>query len=321
LIGPTPFLTLAKRYIIETRSFYSQSTIKERLRKYPYLGKVFTRLKREGMIDTVDPRKIGEREIIAFIEWMDSQDLGNSTKKKYLELVDGLCAYNGNHIVKQLKTQKRIRPYRREKKKIRHLKPGDFPKIANAAKNVPGWNGSVLYHGLILYYALGLRPSELVTQEIKDVDMQNEIWTVSHPKGEEAGYGSHREVGIPPWAMIALEEFLDERDKYLAERGVRHCKWLIPSVRRNKVVHFSVNFLRVMKQEIEKETGIQFSLKDFRSSAAMELRNTEGMDIETVSSFLGHNCISTTYQYYARLKDVERKKQLKKAQNTRDFVI
>ncbi len=58
---------------------------------------------------------------------------------------------------------------------------------------------------------------------------------------------------------------------------------------------------REVKGRLERESGVQFHLKTFRSTFAQAAKD-RGVSIEAVSRALGHRTTLTTERYYARMK-------------------
>ena len=118
-----------------------------------------------------------------------------------------------------------------------------------------------------IYPATGLRPSELRLARIDDLNLKDMTIRVRHPKGE-GSYGEKRIVSIMPQAEEATREFIVERREYLQVKGIKESKYLIPNLMAEKDAPYSSNHLRKLKKELQDATGIEFKLKDFRSTFA-----------------------------------------------------
>jgi integrase/recombinase XerD len=152
-----------------------------------------------------------------------------------------------------------------------------------------------------VYAYTGLRPKELRLAQIEDLDtVKWTIW-VRHPKGE-GKYGKQRTVPIPPQIRPHIQKYLLARAEQLKKYQIGYCEQLIPNFTKEGTSYFSDGGFRKLKYPLEKEAGIRFKLKDFRSSYAQNLKD-RGISIEVVSKALGHTSTKTTERFYARIRD------------------
>jgi integrase/recombinase XerD len=126
---------------------------------------------------------------------------------------------------------------------------------------------------------------------------------VSNPKGKNR-YGVERTVPIPTPARLYVMDYLQQRDEFLRQHNLSECEQLIPRANAKGEAHYySSNHFRKLKGEVQRLSGIDFRLKDFRSTYAQLLKD-KGLAIEKVSKVLGHSSTETTERFYARIKDV-----------------
>lgn len=67
-----------------------------------------------------------------------------------------------------------------------------------------------------------------------------------------------------------------------------------------------------LKGELERRSGVRFSLKTFRATFA-QMAKDRGVQIEAVSRALRHSNNRTTEQYYARIRDDDAFAELERA--------
>ncbi len=139
-----------------------------------------------------------------------------------------------------------------------------------------------------IYPATGLRPSELRLARIEDLNLKDMTFMVRHPKGE-GSYGEKRVVSIMPQAEEATREFIAERREHLQAKGVKESKYLIPNISGDKDAPYSSNHFRKLKKELQEATGIDFKLKDFRSTFASLTVQKDPNLMPLVSKQLGHS--------------------------------
>ncbi|HEX9565985.1 MAG TPA: site-specific integrase [Thermoplasmata archaeon] len=121
---------------------------------------------------------------------------------------------------------------------------------------------------------------------------------VAHPKGERA-WGKERLAPILPAARQAMLDYLDERRTYL--RGQVH-EALIPLRRLDgTLTYWSDGLFAKLKGRLERESGVQFHLRTFRSTFA-QVAKDHNVSIEAVSRGLGHRTTRTTEIYYGRIR-------------------
>jgi integrase len=108
-----------------------------------------------------------------------------------------------------------------------------------------------------------------------------------------------------------LRQYLTDRDCFLKKRGLKS-EALFPTPAGN--VYSLSNFNKI-KREIEKESGVKFLIKDFRSSSASNALHVDPKLLPVVSTQLGHKDPATTQRYYARIEAGNAGIELRKALN------
>ncbi len=143
---------------------------------------------------------------------------------------------------------------------------------------------------LVVLYRTGLRITEALSLEPKDLDLEGGAVRVLRGKG-----GRSRTVGIDPGAAAVVEEWLSIREA-----------WLVPGRRSPGNTVFcqrdgrplASSYIRVLVPRLACAAGIEKRVHahGLRHTHAAELR-AEGVDIGIISKQLGHRCISTTARY------------------------
>lgn len=65
---------------------------------------------------------------------------------------------------------------------------------------------------------------------------------------------------------------------------------------------YSSNNFRDIKQLVERKAGMEFKLKDFRSTCAQMIKVRNKGPVEMATKQLGHSGPDTTYRFYAQLQ-------------------
>jgi integrase/recombinase XerD len=196
-------------------------------------------------------------------------------------------------------------------KNIRTIGTNDLSELFEVANDLRGWNGSLVRGMLALYFATGVRPSELRLAEFRDLDMKKESLFVRYPKG----IGSW---ASPEWRDIIrgdmlplISRYLEERESHLIANGKKEAKYLFPNLYRGKDDFYSANCWRKNKQKLVEISGIDFKIKDFRPTLTSLTVNEDLSRLPAMSIQLGHANIGTTQRFYADIQRSSAGKQLK----------
>jgi len=153
---------------------------------------------------------------------------------------------------------------------------------------------------LALYYGCGLRKSEAINLNVKDVQTDNRLIHIRKGKG-----GRERYVPFTAPTGQFLSEYVFARNEYLQSMDKENEAYLISELgeRCGELT------LSKMLQKLIKRTGNTClmnkkpSLHTLRHSIATHLLQ-QGMDIEYIRRFLGHKSLDTT-QIYTHLVNEE----------------
>lgn len=150
---------------------------------------------------------------------------------------------------------------------------------------------------LHLFYSCGLRRSEGIKLDIRDIHFKEQILYVREGKGVK-----RRAVPLPVKVSKALENY------YLKERTVKNSKDHQAFMLNRLGLRMSGNTYNRELKEIASKAGInrEISLHYLRHSIATHLLET-GLSIEYVRDFLGHSHLETT-QIYAKVNQRQIKK-------------
>lgn len=307
-LGRYPFRGAIKYYCAFQEGNLGKSTMDVDKRKLQQFAGVFEELKASKVILSTDPRKFTQAHISEFMIWMKSRNLNLSTQEKYLQILDRLLMLFGNDVIRRMRSDPLVHlPKGNRDKPIRALSIEDVQKIFKASEKVEGYTGIVLRGAISILFGTAIRPKELVEGLVEDVDLNTKMYFVRHPKGE----GSWAE---PQWTPIIrgdmvpkIQAFLCERKAYLDKKKISSDYLFVNPVTLLPITPYS---LRKMKKRLEKISGVQFRLKDFRSTVATLLVEGNLANLPAVSLLLRHKSVSTTSTYYTR---INRNKEIKDA--------
>jgi integrase/recombinase XerC len=144
---------------------------------------------------------------------------------------------------------------------------------------------------LELLYATGMRVSELVQLDLRDIDFNNKLLRV---------FGKRRKERIVPFgepAVKALRDYLNVREKFLMNAPVtkRDAQPLVLNYQGTRMTTRSVG--RLVEKYITMCAGIHdISPHALRHSFATHLLDS-GADLRDIQALLGHARLSTTQVY------------------------
>lgn len=262
-------------------------------------------------LSTTNPYKMTIGDAKAILDHLKKKELENETTLHYFQFFNGLLLFCNNRAIEDFMKKSPHQIPRRSRKAVNYLKESDLNKVREAAKKVAGWNGSVLRFLTAAYPGTGLRPSELRVAHIDDLDCRNWTLRVRHPKGE-GDFGERRVVTIMPPFREDVLRYLEERDKLLQRKG-RNSEYLIPNTSGDADKPYSANHFRVLKKELEEIAGINFRIKDFRSTfASLTIKKNPNL-LPDVSKQLGHSSLVVTQTYYASIEASDAGRRLAEA--------
>jgi integrase len=316
-LGRYPFLAAANKYLERRTGILADTTIAEMERKFRYIDRVLGELKSEGRISSASPEIMTREDVQAFLIWMKERGLDPDAQNKYLRFIDKVTAFCKNPVIQRIRDEGERLPVGTPKDLVA-LSEDDVAKIQEAANAIRGWKGEVVRFLVWFYPYTGLRPSELRRAMVEDVDTHNWTFFVRHPKGENR-YAKKRTVMILQPAREPTLRFLKARKDYLLRRRFQTDGPLVPSIHEGRVKAYSSNAFRVMKAEVQKIAGIEFSLKDFRPTFTQMMLDLDPTLLSDVSKVLGHSTTRTTERHYGRIRDEKALQRLEKAwENTHE---
>ena len=226
-------------------------------------------------------------------EWMANL---HSDKKKKSSIARKLAALRTffqflvREGVLELNPAKLVATPRKEKKLPVHLSIEDAVRFIETpdAETDSGKRDRAI---LELLYATGVRVSELVQLDLRDIDFKNKLLRV---------FGKRRKERIVPFgdpAARALENYLDVRESFLMNAPVskRDAQPLVLNYQGTRMTTRSVG--RLVEKYIRLCAGIHdISPHALRHSFATHLLDS-GADLRDIQELLGHARLSTTQIY------------------------
>lgn len=188
-------------------------------------------------------------------------------------------------------------------KPIIHLEPDEVAKLLNESENPTELNKREMAFNrvtsvrdtalLSLFLGTGIRVSECVGLNVKDIDLENNAFKITRKGGNQTILYFSEEVKEP------LVKWIKERKYWLSEDSKEDALFL--SLQKKRIC------VRAVEKLVKKYSGIASPLKKITPH---KLRSTYGTtlyqntnDIYVVAEVLGHKDINTTKEHYASMSD------------------
>ena len=243
-------------------------------------------------IDTI--KKIKLDDIHAFIAFLTNEYHSKATTRarkistkriffSYLANKANLIEINPAQNLETPKLDKRLPKY---------LSLEDSKKLLDVASHEDNRNAERDYAIITLFLNCGLRLSELVGINVKDIDF-------SECKLNVIGKGNkERTIYLNKACMNALTEYLDVRPK----EGIKHDKKnsekaLFLSERKERISNRTVQYIVYKELELAGLDTRKYSVHKLRHTAATLMYQYGNVDIRALQELLGHESISTTEIY------------------------
>ncbi len=309
-LGRYPFAAGIKYYMERKRGVWkADTTIPVRERDLHRMADIFEDLKARGKISTTDPRHLKEGEIRTYA--VEIKNLDPDTQALQLRLLNGYLKFMRNRALDDMLDLGEFVIPSAGPKPIKYIEPEDLSKIFEVVEGFKGWTGCVCRGMVANYFGSGLRPSELRLAEAKDLDLKRGRIFVRHPKGE-SNWASQVWVDIIREDMLPMiERFVTDRKSYLLEKGAKN-EALFPNLYSGNGF-YSQNRFREFKQRIAEASGVDFSLKMFRSTLCTMTVNEDLSRLPAMSVQLRHGSSETTRKYYANIDRSAAGRQLRAA--------
>ena len=142
-----------------------------------------------------------------------------------------------------------------------------------------------------LFYACGIRTTELCSLRLTDIDFQEQTATIVHGKG-----GKSRIVPIGQYACYYISEYLEHGRRFFLKGMRSDPGFLFLSRQGNPFNKTTINKSVMRKVEKSLEKKRHLSCYALRHAVATQLLANE-VDIVYIARLLGHSSLKTTQKY------------------------
>jgi integrase/recombinase XerD len=299
-MGRYPFLTYSRKYLETVGSIYAEATVKELDRRLRRTARDLQSLKEKGLIDTTDPKKMGEKEVSAYMRLLRSRGLSENGQRHSITAMRAILLFCGNPIVDKMRMQYRQMFPKERSKRYPPLEKKDIDTIHEKAGLVSDWRDLEAFAVVLLALNTGLRNKELRLARVSDLDAVSWTIVVRHPKGE-GRYGQQRTVPVLPSGRPFLKRYLAKRAE-MVSRCAPMNEALFPALGDRRDGYFSENKLLSLKNVVEHNTGVKLDFRACRRTFGQTCLDM-GTNVESVSLLLGHSSTRTTESHYCRRRE------------------
>ena len=295
-----------RAYLEAIKSYYATKTLQTMERGFRTIHRAFLELRKEGKVSTMNPRKLTEADIAAFLEWMRGRrtrlgaGLAYGTQANYIDYLNGFLRFENNGIIDQMRKLHYVRFPQKVSAEVRVLPESRVEEIRSKLRTMPGYDGAMARFMVAMYAYSGLRRSELRLARLEDLNIDTWTIVVAHPKGEGSWAVAAPAVILLP-ARSTVTEFLSARIRYLTSAGVRECEALVPKVTNGVAGYWTDGMWGKLKAKAERWCGIRFRMQTLRATFGQMCIDWGGRP-DAVSRALRHKTTRTTEIYYARIR-------------------
>ena len=299
-MGRYPFLTCAKEYLERVGPTLSNETARERERRYRRMAKDFEELHKAGKVSSHNPEKLTDMDVIAFVGLLKTRGMSGSGILHEISALKKLLEFVGNGAAQTAKVRMPTSFPKQSRQRLPPMTERERNQILEAAERVPkeDWRRLQAFAMTVMAISTGLRSKELRLCNREDLDVAS--WTIHAEEVKGKGtYGEPRDVPIDPDGHGIILRYLEARDAMVATTRPE-LRALFPAIGDAKGDgYFTTNSLSKLRAIVKDETGVEYDGRKCRRTFGQKCID-DGMPLEDVSLFLGHNTTRTTEGSYCR---------------------
>lgn len=305
-MGRYPFRECVNKVMAAYRDNRAESTLVIMQRRYNVMEREITSLASQGLMSTTNPRNFTSDDIEAFFTYLKTkpgrggEPIQLKSIKKDLIDLDKLCKFEENNCVDVFRARCPALTKNDHRERLPVFSPSEIKRIFRRSGDIDESDPRLLrsYALLALYFGAGLRTIEAIHAEVDNIKFtdQGAYIRLTVVKGS-GSYGHPRQALIIPQMVPVLQRYLCWRESYLSDCG-RSSRYVFFSLYEFELL--SDNTIRQIRQLAENDLGLDYDGRKCRRSYGQYLKN-HGVDIECISSLMGHNNTETTEDYYARI--------------------
>lgn len=268
--------------------------------KNSYIRDLLIFFESAGVKNKKDIFKVSSEKIDAYIDQLKGKGKANSTISRSIASLKKFYQYQFKNDNIKINPVLKVEVPRVEKKLPEAITTREINKLLSQPKctDLKGFRDKAM---LELLYATGIKVSEIINLNVRDLDIRGEMLKCSHGKHQ-------RYIPIGRVAAEALDDYLKKVRSLMV--GNKNTKTLFVNCSGEPLTR--QGFWKILRGYAEK-AGIktEINAQTLRNSFAVHMLQN-GADISVVSEMLGHGDVVTT-RIYSRVVSDNIKKMYKKA--------
>lgn len=268
--------------------------------KNSYIRDLLIFFESAGVKNKKDIFKVSSEKIDAYIDQLKGKGKANSTISRSIASLKKFYQYQFKNDNIKINPVLKVEVPRVEKKLPEAITTREINKLLSQPKctDLKGFRDKAM---LELLYATGIKVSEIINLNVRDLDIRGEMLKCSHGKHQ-------RYIPIGRAAAEALDDYLKKARSLMV--GNKNTKTLFVNCSGEPLTR--QGFWKILRGYAEK-AGIktEINAQTLRNSFAVHMLQN-GADISVVSEMLGHGDVVTT-RIYSRVVSDNIKKMYKKA--------
>ncbi len=302
-----PFKECVNKVMAAYEGNRAASTVEVMWRRFNRMEPEIVMLCDQGVLSTTNPRNMTPEDVENYFIFLrdkpgkkKGEKIGLKSVKKDLIELDKLCKFEKNNCVDIFRARCPALTKGSRHDRLPVFTPEEIERVFDACDNIDPSNIILFrsYALLGLYFGAGLRTIELQNAEVDNIHIDGDraFIHLKIVKGMDS-YGKPRDALILPRMVPFIKRYLEWRKGYLRSAG-KECKHYFFSLDECHMV--SDNTIREQRRWAEEDLGIEYDGRKCRRSYGQYLKDS-GVEIEAISSLMGHNNTDTTEDYYARI--------------------
>ena len=295
-----PFMEFVNEFMAGMEGVYSPSTVPGLMRRYKRISRELIDLKESGKISSTSPRKLTADDIKVFLVMRRSKDLSRSEIRRDISALSNICIFCENNCVKQcLLKYPKLKPSSRSDPRLTTFTAQEYARIVSCYNDCERDYRHVRAYAMVfIAMYCGTRTKELRYLNAEDLDLEEDLITINHPKGEDS-YGVARVVPVPPALVSLLKEYMELREQFMDDHDL-YSRALFPSSETDG--YLTDKSIRAIKTLVEEETGLRFDFRKCRRSFGQNYIDMD-LELQSVSVLMGHTTTKTTERFYGRRRN------------------
>ena len=294
------FLSDTRAMMKELRPNLNEISARNIERKLKLVSDILFRMRKEKVIETCNPRKMGSKDVAAYVGYRRDYGVMDSTINKEISMMNKVLTYVGNNAVSVYRTTAGNNLPHKYTGRKPPIEDSVVERIYRLARRTWDWYTLEGCMALIFSISTGIRAEESRIFDVDGIHLNGNRSYVWIEKVKGAGtYGLPRIAPIMDDVEDIFKKYLKVRERMVGIHGFNG-KAMFPNLRYPDRVYLSQQSFGSLKRPVEKALGERLEIRAGRRSFGQRALDN-GQDLMDISVAMGHMSTKTTERYYCRL--------------------